>query len=167
MHNPLLHNLIIVGGFFLMILAPCAFAIFSSRDPEDAKPAGYKSLRPGHSSKSSKPSKTAGWRIPRPSTFADYDLVLDGNRTESREAISQNAFQAAPTYATAPAASRRSPAAASLLGIAEDAEARSVAAQVYAAQASKNAAAAMVRAAAARAAAPDGADGGPAGSLLD
>ncbi len=147
-----------------MILAPCAFAIFSSRDPEDARPAGFKSLKTSRSNQVSRPansspahsspasSRTASWRIPRPATFGEYDLVLKTDTPSPREAIAQPAFAAAPTYAE-PTVPKRSPAASNLLGIAEEAEAKSLAAQVYAAQASKTAAAAMARAAAARAAA--------------
>jgi hypothetical protein len=147
--------MIIIAGFFLMILAPCAFAIFSAKDPEDARPAGFKSLKPNRSSSMSKPanSKLASWRIPRPATFGgEYDLILKPEPSGAREIISQPAFAAAPTYVE-PSATKRSPAANNLLGLAEQAEARSVAAQVYAAQAAKDAAAAMARAAAARAAA--------------
>jgi hypothetical protein len=154
-----LHSLIIIAGFFLMLLLPCAFAIFSSRDPEDSRQAGFKPLRSSRSSSSQvtrpNPSKLASWRIPRPSTFGgDYDLVLEANGTAPAhgEIIQQPASATAPTY-TQPAVAKRSSASNSLLGIAEEAEARSVAAQVYAAQASKSAAAAMARAAAARAAA--------------
>jgi hypothetical protein len=153
----------IVAGFFLMILAPCAFAIFTSRDDkrEDTKNsrARLKSRSTSSGSRFLAPvprTFATGWRATLPARADEYDLVLTGDPTFTRAAVADPASFVLPSdsprvYITPPV--QRSRGASNLLSAAADAEADSIAAQVYAAQANKAALAAAARAASARAAA--------------
>jgi hypothetical protein len=141
-------SLTIIAGFFLMLLLPCAFAVFSAREREDQKdkrqPASRNELADG--------PQAASWRAARPAAPGSYDL-------EPRPADRPMDPPLARPKANVPAAApqtpltRRTRGASTLLGLAAEAEADSIAAQVYAAQANKAALEAIARSAAARAAA--------------
>jgi hypothetical protein len=123
-----------------MILAPCAFAIFSSKDKEE--PKGVTTRRTG----SNRDGSASSWRST--SASGEYDLVL-----QKDPAVARPKASAVPAVFVSAPAAQKTRAANSLLSAAANAEADSIVAQVYAAQAAKAAAAAMARAASARAAA--------------
>ena len=137
-------------GFFLMILAPCAFAIFSSKENEDGPQPRRLVARNFIKSR----SYPATWRATHPSLSAEYDLVLSGDPQPARaHAITEPHSHPAVTLRPTPSSVRQLRASANLLNVAAAAEADSVAAQLQAARANKAALTAAARAAAARAAA--------------
>jgi hypothetical protein len=146
-----MHSITIFAGFFFMLLLPCAFAVFSSRDKEETlsltarKNAGTRTI-------------TGSWRAAHPA--AEYDIVPQGDQVDPPLARPKPSPSAAPAPAPAAlaqastrhAATSSQRVASTLLGAAALAEAESIAAQVYAAQANKTAKEAIARSAAARAA---------------
>ncbi len=133
-----------------MILAPCAFAIFSSKDKEESHPPRARFISPKPSG--SRPS--GSWRATNAQPAAEYDLILPSDPTPNRAplAIPEGVYSTTSTTSQM-LSGQRARHASKLLNLAADAEAQSIAAQVYAAQANKAALEAAARAASARAAA--------------
>ncbi len=138
-----------IVGFFLMILAPCAFAIFSSKEKEDGPRPRRLAARDFIKSR----TVPASWRATHPALSSEYDLVLPGDPQLTRPASAESYPATALTVRPIPSAIRQLRNSANLLNAAEAAEAASIAAHVHAARANKAALTAAARAAAARAAA--------------
>jgi hypothetical protein len=136
-----LHSLTVIAAFFMMLLAPCAFAIFSSREKEEPRMSGTGAGR--------RRTQSSSWRATTAAPAAEYDLILPTDPEARGPALTIPQS----VYSSSAITQRPRSRSSNLANLASDAEAQAIAAQIRAAQANKDALEAIARAASARAAA--------------